>query len=387
MSRSRHFTRAAALRRTESTATKIKHEDLGTFDSEIKKFDKEHQRQRRAVTIATASKTRKRSIKHVKLEYENNDSADGQEHAPDVKIPDNFFPIYNKIKEMRELIITPVDLIGCVKIPALLTLITDTYRETGVIRHIEISEIPSLHEELKQIHQRGTNRFSRYQLLVTLLFSSQTKDEANFQVMQSLHAHYLEKGYKEGLCIESINDTDEKELDKMIFQIGFHSRKAAYLKETTASLQNGDIPDTIEELVKLKGIGYKMGHLILQGAWHKVVGISVDTHMVRLCNMFGWVPKNEKNPDNIREILEQMLVDHKEMWNEINPVLVGFGQSVCTPVGRRCDLCLLSTINEKNDVLCPAVDKKLLLRVKRGVERDDRKIRGDLEKLVEYINS
>lgn len=82
-----------------------------------------------------------------------------------------------------------------------------------------------------------------------------------------------------------------------------------------------------------------------------------------------------------------MLVDHKEMWNEINPVLVGFGQSVCTPVGRRCDLCLLSTINEKNDVLCPAVDKKLLLRVKRGVERDDRKIRGDLEKLVEYINS
>ncbi|GAV30072.1 hypothetical protein PMKS-003578 [Pichia membranifaciens] len=173
----------------------------------------------------------------------------------------------------------------------------------------------------------------------------------------------------------------------MIFQIGFHSRKALYLKETTGSLKNGDIPDTIEELVKLKGIGYKMGHLILQGAWHKVVGISVDTHMVRLCNMFGWTPKNEKNPENVRKILEKMLINHKEMWNEINPVLVGFGQTVCTPVGRRCDLCLLSTIDEKNNVVCPAIDKKLLLRVQRGVEKDDRKIRGDIEKLVEYKNS
>lgn len=378
MSRSRHFTRAATLRQTGSSVT-IKHEDLGTFDSEIKKFDKERQNQ--PPTIAR----KKRNIKHIKLEYEDQDEEAAG--AESVDIPENFFPLYNKIKEMRELIVTPVDLIGCVKIPTLLKLITNHYKETGVIRHIEIAEISGLQDELKLIEKHGTDRFSRYQLLVTLLFSSQTKDEINFQVMQALHAHYLQKGYKEGLCIESINDTDEKELDKMIFQIGFHSRKALYLKETTASLQNGDIPDTIEALVKLKGIGYKMGHLILQGAWNKVVGISVDTHMVRLCNMFGWTPKNEKNPDNIRKILEQMLVNHKEMWNEINPVLVGFGQTVCTPVGRRCDLCLLSTIDKKNDVVCPAIDKKLLLRVQRGVEKDDRKIRGDIERLVEYKNS
>lgn len=403
MSRSRHFTRSSsALKlKKETTPSKIeikkeKNVDkTGTFQAELEKFDKEIEDNNRHRSI---NKT-KRKIKHIKLETENgiNANNDSQERENDkLKLPANFFPMYNKIKEMRELIITPVDLVGCIKIPLVLKYITDQYsKNNGDIKHIEIEDIAELLPKLNKFQNElnfQTDKYWRYQLLVTLLFSSQTKDEVNFQVMQSLHTHYLSQGYPNGLCMRAVIDTDIKEIDKMIFKIGFHSRKAQYLKETTQYLYdnyNEDIPDTIEELVQLKGIGYKMGHLILQGAWNKTIGISVDTHMVRLCNMFHWLPtkKEEKNPDNVRKYLEGMLVDHKELWNEINPVLVGFGQSICTPTGRRCDLCLLSSINDKNDVVCPAVDKKLLLRIKRGVEKnDDRKIRGDLEKLINYKN-
>lgn len=398
MTKSRHF--ANTIRRTRSAIKddvkiEVKKEiidndilDNATFESDMKKFDSQFKPNK---ITKSKSVSKKRVINHIKLESEIN-----IEHPePQPQIPDNFFPMYNKIKEMRKLIVTPVDLIGCSKIPGILKYITNEFRKNGEIVHILLDDLNKIHDDVVQIENDSQNIdiYWRFHLLVTLLFSSQTKDEINFQVMEFLHTHYLEKGYSNGLCIQAIRDTDVTEIDKMIFKIGFHSRKSQYLKEVVEVLHsqyNDDIPDTIEELVKLKGIGNKMGHLILQGAWNKIVGISVDTHMVRLCNMFHWLPskKIEKNPDNVRKELESMLIDHKEMWNEINPVLVGFGQSVCTPVGRRCDLCLLSKINEKNDVLCPAIDKKLLLRINRGVENtSERKIRGDLQKLIDYINS
>jgi endonuclease-3 len=395
MTQSRHFSQP---RNTRSVKNNLK---SGTFDSEIKKFDNELKKtinednKNNKSDYAKSTKGRKR-VKHIKLESDadidlfSGDDNNSNNNNDDNKIPDNFFPIYNKIKFMRSLITTPVDLIGCIEIPPLLQLITKEYKITNKIKHIEINDIISLKPQLKEIEELGVNKIWRFQLLTTLLFSSQTKDEVNFQVMQSLHHHYLNNGYEDGLCIQAILDTDEKQIDQMIYKIGFHSRKAIYLKETANILHNDyndDIPTTIDELIQLKGIGYKMGHLILQGAWKEVIGISVDTHMVRLCNMFGWLSKkDEKNPDNVRKELEKMLINHKDLWSEINPVLVGFGQSVCTPTGRRCDLCLLSKINEKNDYLCPAVDKRLLLRIQRGVEKEDRKVRGDLEKLIKFIN-
>lgn len=382
MSKSKHFVKQS-LRQTRSSKIKP-----STFETELQKFDDDIQQIQKTIVKLeenndiSLKKPVRRSIKHIKLEPELK--------INEPQIPDNFFPIYNKIKEMRKLITTPVDLIGCVEIPGLLRLIRKRYKETGELLDIPVNDINNYKEQITVLEETEIDKFWRYQLLVTLMFSSQTKDEINYEVMKTLHHHYLKKGYKEGLCIEAVMGTSVSDIDKLIFKVGFHTRKAAYLAETTAVLHESyadDIPNNIDELVKLKGIGNKMGHLILQGAWKQVDGISVDTHMVRLCNMFGWT-HNEKNPDNVRKELEKMLINYKNLWLEINPVLVGFGQSVCTPTGRRCDLCLLSKINEKNDYLCPAVDKRLLIRINRGVDKtEDRKIRGDLSKLVEYINS
>lgn len=386
MSQSRHFTR-------RKIAKVVK--DSASFNSEIQKFDIENKSKLKSkIKIEKPSNKNKikRTINHIKLEYENNEF-DNDNNLNNSKkltknslLPDNFFSMYNKIKEMRELIITPVDLVGCIKIPLILKYITNKFKSNSNFKPIDLKELPNLKKEFDFFKIDSKN--DRFQLLVTLLFSSQTKDEINFIVMQNLHLHYLNLGYQDGLSIKSILNTSEIELNELIFQIGFHKRKASYLLETTkilSEIYNDDIPKSIDELIKLKGIGYKMGNLILQGAWNITTGISVDTHMVRLCNLFNWF--KDKNPENVRKFLESALINHKEIWNEINPVLVGFGQSICTPVSRRCDLCLLSSINDKNNVLCPAIDKRLLLRVKNGYKNEDRKIRGNLEKLLEYKNS
>lgn len=380
MSQSRHFTR-------RKIAKVVK--DAASFNSEIEKFDIENKSKLKStikIEKPLNKNKKKRTINHIKLEYENNEFDNNKKSENISSLPENFFPMYNKIKEMRELIITPVDLVGCFRIPIILKYITNKFKSDSNFKPIDLKELPNLKKEFDLFKIDSKN--DRFQLLVTLLFSSQTKDEINFAVMQNLHLHYLNLGYIDGLSIKSILNTSETELNDLIFQIGFHKRKASYLLETTKFLSenyNNDIPKTIDELIKLKGIGYKMGNLILQGGWNITTGISVDTHMVRLCNLYNWY--KDKNPENVRKFLESALINHKEIWNEINPVLVGFGQSICTPVGRRCDLCLLSSINNKNDVLCPAIDKRLLLRVKNGFGNEDRKIRGDLEKLLEYKNS
>ena len=131
----------------------------------------------------------------------------------------------------------------------------------------------------------------------------------------------------------------------MIKPVGFYRRKATYIKKTTQILldeYDGDIPDTIEKLVKLPGVGPKMGYLILKVAWNKVDGIGVDVHVHRISNRLQWV--NTKTPEETRVALESWLP--RELWHEINLLLVGFGQTICGS-SPKCEQCKLHSI-------CPA---------------------------------
>ncbi|KAL2921006.1 Endonuclease III-like protein 1 chloroplastic [Bienertia sinuspersici] len=117
---------------------------------------------------------------------------------------------------------------------------------------------------------------------------------------------------------------------------------------------NGDIPSSLKELLELPGVGPKIAHLILHIAWNDVQGICVDTHVHRICNRLGWVSRagtNQKtrSPEETREALQKWLP--KEEWAPINPLLVGFGQTICTPLRPRCDLCAINNI-------CPSAFKE-----------------------------
>lgn len=268
------------------------------------------------------------------------------------KQPKNWSLIYNGIVEMRKLFKCPVDMMGCESIPNTIT--------------------PGLSVSDPQRY--------RFQLLLSLMLSSQTKDEINYEAMLKLNNEL--KGTK-GLTINGILSLEDSRLNELIFQVGFHNRKTGYIKKACEILKekhNNDIPTTIEEIVKLPGVGPKMGYLLLQKGWNKNDGIGVDVHLHRLAMMWGWV-KNSLNPEKTRVQLQDWLPE--EHWGDVNPLLVGFGQVICTPQFKNCDICLLG-----RDKICKARNQKMINQPfsEKRIEKLQGS-RGDLNKLIEFIQS
>ncbi|VEU19798.1 DEKNAAC100280 [Brettanomyces naardenensis] len=373
-SKSKYFPNSIG-RRTRSTVKRevelgIPTEKYETFQNDLEKMDKKTvtkgKRKRIEVKIdpddlaieAKPKKAKARSVKPKKTKKSTTKGADNDEKIPS-EPPANFWPMYNEIKKMRAKIIAPVDKKGCASISTAISGLKE-----GVVW--------------------------RFQVLITLMLSSQTKDEVNYEVMKGMHEYFLGEGYKDGLCLRAILDVDQSKLDELIYKVGFHHRKAEYIKKTAEIVKekyNGDIPKSIEEITGFPGVGPKMGFLLLQIAWGIYTGIGVDTHMARMAGWFHWVPQTgsaKPSPEYVRKCLEKMLADHKEEWRVINPTLVGFGQMVCLPQSPRCDICTLAKTG-----LCPAVDKRLLRRVEvnkqRGVSSPQKKSRGDLSKLMQEL--
>ncbi|KIN05493.1 hypothetical protein OIDMADRAFT_153683 [Oidiodendron maius Zn] len=180
----------------------------------------------------------------------------------------------------------------------------------------------------------------RYQTLTALMLSSQTKDTTNALAMKRLYTELPphKEGAPGGLNLENILAVDPKLLNELIWAVGFHNNKTKYIKAAAEILRDnwgGDIPDTIEGLVSLPGVGPKMAHLCLSVAWGRTEGIGVDVHVHRITNLWGW--HKTKGPEETRLALQAWLP--QELWHEINWLLVGFGQTVCLSVGRKCGEC------------------------------------------------
>ena len=193
----------------------------------------------------------------------------------------------------------------------------------------------------------------RYQTLTALMLSAQTKDATTAAAMRRLHAEL-----PGGLTIASILAASVNAIDSLICKVGFHTRKASFIKRTAAILHEhygDDIPDSIAGLCSLPGVGPKMAYLTMQVAWHRAVGIGVDTHVHRISNRLGWCRTREA--EQTREALEAFFPS--SLWNQVNLMLVGFGQQVCLPVNPRCDRC---RVNE----FCP-VGRVNVKRIARGL--------------------
>ncbi|KAJ6733881.1 ENDONUCLEASE III-LIKE PROTEIN 1 [Salix koriyanagi] len=190
----------------------------------------------------------------------------------------------------------------------------------------------------------------RFAVLVSALLSSQTKDHVTHGAIQHLQQNNL-------LTADAIDKADETVIKDLIYPVGFYTRKASNLKKIAKiclSMYNGDIPSSLEDLLSLPGIGPKMAHLVMNIAWNNVQGICVDTHVHRICNRLGWVARpgtkqKTSTPEETREALQLWLP--KDEWVPINPLLVGFGQTICTPLRPRCEMCGISE-------LCPSAFKE-----------------------------
>ena len=166
--------------------------------------------------------------------------------------------------------------------------------------------------------------------------------------MQRLHTELIPQQADEqgkvqssALTVDNIIACSPEHLDSLIAKVGFHNNKTKYIKLTAQILRdqyNSDIPSTIEGLVSLPGVGPKMAYLCMSAAWGIDEGIGVDVHVHRITNMWGW--HKTKMPEETRACLESWLP--KDKWHAINKMLVGLGQTVCLPVGRRCGECDLA---------------------------------------------
>jgi len=168
------------------------------------------------------------------------------------------------------------------------------------------------------------------------------------------------------LTVQAILAVEPTLLNTLIGKVGFHNVKTKNIKRVAQILADdfdSDIPPTIDGLTSLPGVGPKMAYLCMSSAWGRDEGIGVDVHVHRITNLWGWHKTN--TPEETRASLEAWLP--REKWHNINHLLVGFGQTICTPVGRKCGEC---TLAEKG--LCPSavVAKTVKKRVKKEAVTD-----------------
>ncbi|KAK2460682.1 hypothetical protein APHAL10511_007152 [Amanita phalloides] len=228
--------------------------------------------------------------------------------------PENWRTVYDTIKDMRSRVVAPVDTMGCDQ------------------------------AQFKESDPKN----SRFATLVSLMLSSQTKDEVTDAAVAQLR-----KTLGGSLSVAAMIEADETAITSAIGKVGFWRRKTGYLKKTALRLRDefdSDVPKTVDELCSLPGVGPKMAFLALQVAWNLNVGIGVDVHVHRISNRLGWHKPPTKTPEETRLNLQSWLPT--ELHPEINHLLVGFGQTICLPTRPRCETCLLS-----ENYLCPSAKK------------------------------
>ena len=227
-------------------------------------------------------------------------------------------------------------------------------------------------------------KLMKFQGLVSLMLSPQTKDNITYETTKKLIEY--------GLNIDNILKISEKELVELIFKVSFHNVKAKNIKKLAEKLReeyNDDAPETLDEIVKFPGIGRKIGLLYLKECCQKTKGVAVDTHIHKIANRLKWV-NNTKDPNKTSIELEK-IVDEK-YWDEINGILVGFGQEICKSVKPLCDSSCTLTDNcpYYKDVISKkkqkskkenSKDKKGKSKDKKGKKSAKKKIR---KKKIEY---
>jgi endonuclease-3 len=136
-----------------------------------------------------------------------------------------------------------------------------------------------------------------------------------------------------------------KEIEKVIYPVGFYKTKARTILNLCSELvikYNSIVPDDLDELLKLKGVGRKTANLVVT-LGHGKPGICVDTHVHRISNRLGYI--KTKTPNETEMLLRKKLP--RKYWIEYNDLLVSFGQNLCRPISPWCSLCPIERYCDK----------------------------------------
>ncbi len=205
--------------------------------------------------------------------------------------------------------------------------------------------IPILREETAQwqpalVDGMAAQTRNPYHVLIATVLSLRTKDTLTEKIAPKLFAIADTPAEMVKLSAEALAD--------IIYPVGFYRNKAQSIltiSQTLLDEYDGQVPDDLDALLKLPGVGRKTANLVLTAGFNKL-GICVDIHVHRISNRWGYVAT--KNPDKTEFALREKLP--QAYWIEFNALLVTFGQNLCTPVSPWCSKCKLTQFCERNGV-------------------------------------
>lgn len=185
---------------------------------------------------------------------------------------------------------------------------------------------------LRQLHD--VENGDPFNILIGTILSARTRDENTTKVVGKLFARYK--------SVKALANAKVKDVEKIIKSIGFYHVKAKRIIEVASIINkqfNDKVPDDLDTLVTLPGVGRKTANCVLVYAFEKPA-IPVDVHVHRISNRLGLV--ETKTPEETE--LELMKKIPKRYWLQINDTFVMFGQNICKPISPMCNVCKIKKI-------------------------------------------
>ncbi len=170
-----------------------------------------------------------------------------------------------------------------------------------------------------------------FRVLVATVLSLRTKDETTHAAAERL--------FRKARTPRGLLRLDAATIASTIYPVGFYRQKAGQLLALSKILidrYHGQVPDRMEALLELPGVGRKTANLVLLEGFG-IPAVCVDTHVHRISNRWGFV--STKTPEETETALRQKLP--RRYWPVINAYLVAYGQHVCQPVSPRCSVCVI----------------------------------------------
>ncbi len=193
---------------------------------------------------------------------------------------------------------------------------------------------------LEKMVRQGKKKRDPFKVLISCILSLRTQDRTTGEASGRLFALAPDVG--------SLSKLSAGKIEKTIYPVGFYKVKAERIRALCMVLirdYNSRVPDDLDNLLKLKGVGRKTANLVLTLGYRKA-GICVDTHVHRITNRWGYV--KTKTPDQTEFALREKLPS--QYWLEINGLLVAFGQNICKPVSPVCSACSINRFCQKAGV-------------------------------------
>ncbi|MDN5345532.1 MAG: endonuclease [Petrotoga sp.] len=189
-------------------------------------------------------------------------------------------------------------------------------------------------EQIINMFPRSNSETDPFKVLIETVLSQRTKDENTEKASKSLFSHY-----KNVFEISKLNPQDLYDLIKPAGMYKQKSERIINISKILIEKYNGEVPDELEELIKLPGVGRKTANIVLYVSFGKEA-LAVDTHVHRISNRLGWV--KTKTPEETEVQLRKIIPS--ELWGPLNGSMVNFGQKICKPISPKCMECLLNEV-------------------------------------------